>query len=382
MRLPLTLLLCFSLLLLLITGCEQAPRITPNGKVVKIGVIGSFTGADSRIGNNGLLGVHTYLEAYPLLTSGEKLEAVIRDDKSTPAGALQALKELAALNVAAVLLLSDTSVALSLVPVADTVGLPIMATLATHPDITKDNSTLIQLCFDDLFQSTVAALFTRDELLVDNVAVFSNPASQYSTYLAKSFIKQFQEVGGMITQHVELGDTPIDLKATLEHLQFTQTELLYIPITPEAVIAIAEKAKEIGWSPQMLASDGLHSQFLLNKEAGREPIEGILTTDVYIKTRLLTRVGQKATETFKTLYKDPGTTFTALAFEGTAILAQSMQRCTDPNDAKCILNTLTNGTVFEGLIDNLVISKDGKTTRPVFINSIHNNQQVFKVKVY
>ncbi len=64
---------------------------------------------------------------------------------------------------------------------------PITAVLAIHPDITKENDYVNQICFDNIFQGNVAVFFVRDDLLVERMAIFKTPDNSHSSNLAADF---------------------------------------------------------------------------------------------------------------------------------------------------------------------------------------------------
>jgi branched-chain amino acid transport system substrate-binding protein len=209
----------FFLGLILTTGCDRPEAIKASGVTIKVGVIGPFSGPDRALGDDGLRGIRTVMHMQPFLGNGDRVELVIEDDKNDPGLSVNALKKLTTKDkVSAILLLSSSASALAVNELADSYQVPVLVLLATHPDIAKDKAFVSQLIFDNTFQGSVAALFVRDELLIDTVAVFYNKESAYSTSLAYEFIRKFGAIGGEITANI---DIPIkadanDLKNIME----------------------------------------------------------------------------------------------------------------------------------------------------------------------
>lgn len=366
----------------LLWGCDSAPPpITPSGNSVKIAVIGSFSGGDSHIGESGLRGVKTALAIQPLLINGDKVELVILDDASSPSSIERIIKELVTEKIAAVLLLSRSEIALELAASIKALNLPVIATVATHPDLTRDNDLLIQLSFNDNAQGTVAAMFARDELLTERAAVFSQPASPHSTHLADTFIRTFKNTGGKLVAHTKLGDTPVDLPATLEWLKQQETDIIYWPVQSEALLTLAQTAQGIGWAAHSIGSDGLLSHFILSQKEHIDLIDGIMATDVYSSEIMVTETGKKAIATYNSLFDDEGTTFAALGIEGMTLLEKAMNTCPELTDSQCLQDTLRSGITFEGIMSTITITSDGKAVRPVYINGIQGGRLVFIAKV-
>jgi branched-chain amino acid transport system substrate-binding protein len=240
-------------------GCEQKPAIEPSGKTIKIGIIAPFSGSDHAKGKEGLKGMQVAMLLQPYLQNGDRIELVVEDNKDDPALTAKLLKKLVKeVKVSAIITFSSTSPVLAMAKVADEYSTPILATLATHPDITKHNGFVSQLCFDDDFQGTVAALFVRDDLLIDKVAVFSNPGSVYSSHLAAKFESKFKSIGGEITDTISLTEETGDLSKIIKNVRDNTPELLYLPISAKDLVRIIREVRKLDWKPEMMGSDGLN----------------------------------------------------------------------------------------------------------------------------
>ena len=146
------------LILFLVGACEQKPVVEPRGKTIKIGVIAPFSGSDVAKGKEGLNGVRAVTQMQPLLNNGDRIEIVTKDDRNDPKRSVMALHELAEKEkVSAVITLSGSGPVLSMARVADRYKVPILAGLATHPEVTQKSDYVSQVCFDNIFQGKVAA---------------------------------------------------------------------------------------------------------------------------------------------------------------------------------------------------------------------------------
>ena len=239
-------------------GCDQKPAIEPSGKTIKVGIIAPFSGSDHAKGKEGLIGMQTAMQLQPYLQNGNSIEFVAENDKDDPALTVKLLKKLVEKDkVSAIITFSSTSPVLAMAKVADEYRVPILAALATHPDTTKHNVFISQLCFDDDFQGTVAAVFVRDELLIDKVAVFSNPGSVYSSHLAAKFESKFKSIGGEITDTVSLTEETGDLSKVVKSVHNNTPELLYLPINVKDLVRIIREVQELGWNPKPLLANSL-----------------------------------------------------------------------------------------------------------------------------
>ncbi len=364
-------------------GCDPKPAIEPSGKTIKIGIIAPFSGPVLAYGTEGLKGVQVAMQLQPYLDNGDGIELVVEDDKNEPALTVRLLKKLVKeVKVSAIITFSSTSPVLAMAKVADDYKTPVLAAVATHPDITKDNGFISQLVFDDNFQGIVAALFVRDDLLIDTVAVFNNPTSVYSSHLAAEFERKFKSIGGEITDTISLTEETADLSKVIKGVYDHTPELLYLPISVKDVIRVIREVRKLDWTPKMMGGDGLISTMLGQHKVDIDLVDGMLATDSFAHGMPLTPFGKRARDRYLDKYEETRTAYAALGAEGYAILLNAMNRCSDPADRGCINRQIRSTTNFQGIIGNITIGPNGKSQRALIINSIQNGRSKFLFKVY
>jgi branched-chain amino acid transport system substrate-binding protein len=362
-----------------LVACEQKAAIEPSGKTVKIGIIAPFSGSRDSAGKEGLKGMETAMQLQPYLQNGNRIQLVAEDDQNDPALSVRLFRKLAEKDkVAAIITFSSSNPVLAMAKVADDYQTPILAALATNPAITDGNGFISQLCFDDDFQGTVAALFVRDELLIDKVAVFSDPDNSYSRYLAAKFASKFKSIGGEITDRIYLTEKTGEVFNIVESVRAKAPELIYLPLFADNVLRIIREVRKLGWEPRMMGSDGLISRMLASHKEELDLVEGMLATDVFAHGMPLTPLGKKLSET----HKGRSTHFAGLGAEAYVLLLNAMNQCSDPQDRQCINHQLRSTINFTGIGGKISIGPDGKAHRPLCIDSIQNGLSKFIVKVY
>jgi branched-chain amino acid transport system substrate-binding protein len=364
-------------------GCDQKPAIEPSGKTIKVGIIAPLSGPEHTYGEEGIKGLEIAMLLQPYLQNGDRIELIVADDKNEQALTVKLLEKLVVEDkVSAIIAFSSSSPVLAMAKVADEYKTPILAAFATHPDITKHNGFISQLGFDDNFQGIVAALFVRDDLLVDTVAVFRNSDSAYSKHLASEFEAKFKSIGGEITDSISLDENSDDLSKILTSVHAKTPELIYLPISATDVIRIIKEVSKLHWEPKMMGSDGLVATMLAQHKKEIDLLDGMLTTDFFAYSMPLTPFGEKARDKYNETSSDTPTDYVALGAEGYALLRSAMNRCNDPADRECINHQIRSTTNFEGIIGNITIGPNGKAQRPLCINSIQNGRSKFLFKVY
>ena len=364
-------------------GCDQKPAIEPSGKIIKIGIIGPFSGPVLAYGTEGLKGMETAKQLQPYLQNGDRIELVAEDDKNDPALTVEQLEKLVEKDrVSAIVTFSSSKPVLAMAKIVDKYKTPILAAFATHPDVTKDNGFISQLGFDDDFQGIVAALFVRDDLLIDTVAVFNNPTSFYSSHLAAEFERKFKSIGGEITDTISLAESTSDLPEVIKGVYDHQPELLYLPISVKDVVRVVREVRKLNWKPEMMGADGLISTMLAQHKEDIDLVDGMLATDFFAHGMPLTPFGNIARKKYQERYKETRTSYAALGAEGYAILLDAINRCSDPADRDCINRQIRSTNNFTGIIGSITIGSNGKAKRPLCINSIQGGRSKFIFKVY
>ena len=323
--------------------------------------------------------METARQLQPYLQNGDRIEWVVEDDGNDPALTIQALEKLAEKDkVAAIITFSSSNSVLAMAKVADDYQTPLLAALATNPAVTRGNGFISQLCFDDDFQGTVAALFVRDELLIDKVAVFSDPDNSYSMYLAAKFESKFKSIGGEITDRIYFTEKAGDWFKIIESVHAKTPELFYLPLFANDVLRIIREVRKLDWEPKMMGSDGLISNMLATHKAELDLVEGMMAIDVFAHGMPLTPFGKRVVEK----HKGPRTLFAAVGAEAYALLCDTLNRCSDLQDRQCINHQLRSTNNFTGITGKISIGPDGKAHRPLCIDSIQNGLSKFIVKVY
>ena len=365
-----------------IVGCDRDRAIEPSGKTVKIGVIAPLSGLDEDIGKSGLEGIEVALSVQPYLGNGDKIELVVEDDKSLPDETVDAFDRLQKQDVVGVLLLSRSGSALHMLKKSRWMKTPVVMTIATHPQLMDYSPYVTQLSFDDAFQGSVAAMFMRDELLLERALVVSSSEDAHSTFLAEKFIAQFESTHGVVVEHLVLSGPDILLHNPLKSAKSRRVQLIYAPIQAESILSISKILQELSWEPVVMTSDGLLSEMLLNHKDELPMIDGMLATDMYSSMLVKTQFGEDVEDAFYAQKRKRGSTFTILGSEGVVVLMNALSMAAPPYDAKEVQDSLGKIRNFEGFSGTLSIGEDGKAIRPVYVNVIKGDKLELVVKVY
>jgi len=372
--------------LLFFVSCGKGPdkkQPVPSGKKIRIGVIGPMTGPDKSKGKHGLRGIKTAMSLYPLLSNGDAIELVVKDDKDDPELSVKALKDLVEKDkVSSILVLSSSHPTLCIDDEADDYKTPILALIASHPDISEKTHYVHQLCFDNEFQGKIAALYARDELLVTHAAVLVNQYNPHSKSLGEIFTDKFKKTGGTISETIRIVPDMGNLTYKLKELQKSNTELLYMPVNPEDFLNISKILKELNWNVPRMGSDGLLSTVFTRYRPDLHVLEGVVGIDFYSANVPLTDHGEDFIKEYRKLYRTQANTYTIAGMEGYAILFNALNKCKYVDDKSEINQKIGETVDFEGAMARITIQPNGKAIRPLFVNTVKKGKLIFLVKVY
>lgn len=377
--------ICLLTLLLSSCGKQASPAITPKtgGGKVTIGVIAPLSGISETQGRHGLKGIKTAMHLQPALFNCDAVELLVEDDGDNPEMTVKAFRKLVEQDhVSGILVLSSSQAVLKINEIADRLKTPVLALIASHPDIAKNTKYLNQLCFDNEFQGKVASLFARDELLVRRAAVFVDNTNPHSKSLAEIFTKKFIETGGEVIVTFPIDSEMEHLDDTIKYMKGKEIELLYMPINAQDFIQVSKALQKVGWNPVRMGSDGLLSDVFARHHKDLQLLEGMVGIDFYAANVPMTDNGKLFLNAYTKLFNSQGLTYTVAGLEGYAIMFNAINRCNDYSNQDEINEKLRETVDFEGFICKITIDKNGKAQRPLFVNTIQDGKLKFLVKVY
>ncbi len=366
----------------LLVGCGREDGPAPSGRTVLVGVIAPDYGEASFKGRRGAFGMEQSLRRQGLLDDGARVVLrvqSVRDEADAGVAALEQLAQEPELMAVVSFLNSDAMLAVA--PVAERLGVPVLLASATNHELIRGRAYVSQLIFDDRLQAEVSALYIRDELLFDRVAVFADPDNSYSRFLSAEFTRKFTDVGGTVLAMVEQGARGIDYATELESLRSQGPQLLYITLGANAVEAIVKELKAMAWQPQILVREGVLARLLARGPRPRSQFDGIIGTDVYMDDLPVSPAGRN----YRSLEREVGEsldTYSVLGYESMLVLTAAMNRCAGQGlDRRCVAASVRNNRDLQGVVGPIAIDDSGHALRPVVVNTIQKGRLVYLVRV-
>jgi branched-chain amino acid transport system substrate-binding protein len=359
-------------------GTGAAPRVA--GDVIKIGEIGSMTGAEATFGistHNGIeLAVNQANAAGGV--KGKKVQIISMDDQGKPEEAATAATKLITQDqVIALLGEVASSRSMAMGPIAQNNGVPMITPSSTNPKVTEQGDYIFRVCFIDPFQGLVMAKFAKENLKVSKVAVLRDVKNDYSVGLADFFTDTFKKMGGeiLIDQSYSAGD--IDFKSQLTAIRAKNPEAIFVPGYYGDVGLIARQAKELGIKAPLMGGDGWDSPKLT--EIGGDAINGGYFSNHY-SNEDQSPVVQNFIKEYKAAYGVLPDGLSAAGYDAAKILMDAMGRATELS-TKAIRDAIAATKDYQGVTGKISINTKRDADKSAVVLKVDKGAYKFQTRI-
>jgi branched-chain amino acid transport system substrate-binding protein len=365
-----------------VAGCGGS---SGGADVIKIGQAVALTGDSSMWGQSEKNAIEMEIAKINAKGGvlGKKLQLVAYDTRADATEAVNVTKRLVGDKVVAIIGPGQSGVAIAMTSVTEPAKVPFIATTATNPKVTMDDKTgkvrayAFRTCFIDPFQGTVAAQFAVKDLKAKTAAVIYDVGSDYSAWLGKYFIEEFQKQGGKILANEAFRSGELDFRAILGKVKGSNPDVLFIPTMQKEAALVMKQAADLGIKAKFLGGDGWGSPDLVT--LGGSAVEGSYFVN-------LASLDDPDIQTFIKEYKekyksDPIMPNPVMAIDGLYAVIDAIQKTNSTDPAK-IAEQLAKTKDLQVLSGKLTI--DPKThdplNKPAVIQEVKGGKFIFKAK--
>ncbi|HEX5099502.1 MAG TPA: ABC transporter substrate-binding protein [Polyangiaceae bacterium] len=359
-------------------GGSTAPAAERTGLV--IGHYASLTGNTAHFGQDTDKAVRLAVEEVNAAGGvlGKPVKVTTLDDRGDSAEAASAVTRL--LDVEHVnALIGEVASSLSLAGgrVAQRRGIPMVSPSSTNPKVTQVGDFIFRVCFIDPFQGKVMAVFAKDTLKLDNVAILKDVKNDYSIGLADTFKASFVAGGGKIAveQSYSAGDT--DFSAQVTAVKATKAQAIYVPGYYSEVGAIARTAQRLGVKIPLLGGDGWDAPELF--KIGGDALEGSYFSNHFAPEGASPR-GKAFIEAFKKKYGEEPTGLGMLGYDAAAVLFDATKRA-GTTEPKALRDALAGTKDFDGVSGKITIDKDRNAEKSAVVIKITGGKGKYETTI-
>lgn len=339
-------------------------------ETIDIAAIYALTGAAAETNAHALRGVGYAVDEINKEGGilGRKINLLVLDNQSTPIGSTLAAKEAVKANVVAIVGPDWSSHSIAVARVAQEVGIPMISSLSTNPEVTKIGDYIFRICFTDDFQGKIIARFARQDLDATTVVIFVDVTSHYSLKLAEIFRANFEQWGGKVLLELEYKLKQQQFDEEVKKAVKADADVIFIPGHDESGL-IAKKAQDVGTSSVFLGGDGWGNAAFFRK-GGTKLKRGYYSThwSVYLDSDQ-SRSFVKKYNIHSRSYDDN----TALGYDATMLLAEAITRSAS-TDKKKIRDAIANTSSFKGITGTISFNENGDPVKSAVFMEIRNGK--------
>jgi len=339
---------------------------------INIGVFLPMTGNVSAFGRMEWSGIQTAQRMVSHVL-GREVKLFLEDTQSDQGEAANAVERLISeRRVVSVIGGAISANALAGGVIAEKNMVPLISPSATNPFVTRAKKYVFRACFDDNFQSQVAARQARLAMRASTAAIIVDIAqADYSVGLANLFLKAFVDMGGkvLVTAYIQTGDR--DFRSQLAEVLSVKPDIIYLPNYYTEDALLVKQARDLGIKAPILMADGAQVPELI--EIGGKAVEGVYLTAHFNSEAVTTQLGRDFADNFKKEYNKEADAFGALGADAYFILIDAIQRAestTGPRLRAALVDTKN----FAGVTGPIKIGEEGNTVKSLMINRVENGK--------
>lgn len=373
------LVLAAMLLLIPLSACNQEDENT-----ILIGGLAPLTGDVAVYGiavrNAAALAFEEINEKGGIL--GKQIKYQCEDEKGDPTEAVNAFNKLMN-NENIVAFLGDvtTKPTLAVAPLAAEEGIPMITPTATHVDVTKAGDNIFRSCFIDPFQGSMMAVFAKENLNVQKVAIIYNTSDDYSDGLHESFKEKAEELGMEVVAIKGYSKDATDFNAELTAIQAEDPDAIYVPDYYGTDALIATQARALGFYKPLLGCDGWDGVLDVLAEEKYSVVNNVYFTNHYFVGDTDEKV-KAFVANYEKKYGVKPNALAALAYDAAYILANAIEAAGSTDWAA--INEELAKTNYAGVSGNISYGDGtyvGDPTKDVTVIKIDNGEYNFYTRV-
>ena len=266
--------------------------------------------------------------------------------------------------------------AIPIARVAEERGALFIATTATHPLVTMDDTgttrpTVFRAAFAYPYQGRAAARLALDRLNARRAAVLINPADDFVRSLADEFVATFVAGGGQVVGTGTYASRDADFDATVAEVARAKPDVLYVPDAYPVANRVGDVVRAQGLRLTLIGCDLWDSGALDLNALG-----GDYFTLHYSRETPDPRAGAWAKRYLSAFALEPDT-LAALGYDAADLLASAMARAGEgslaPNDVARTLEAME----FEGVTGRWRFDRQHNPVKPVVVVQVKDGGVVF-----
>lgn len=311
-----------------------------------------------------------------ILVNGERrpIRLFVEDSGGVPEVAVsKAMGLISRHRVVAILGPTISRDAIAVSKVAEERQVPMLATMATHPEVTADKRYAFRMIFTDALQAQLLAEITFNDFGLRRTALVIEAGRVYSLNFGRLFTQAYTRLGGEIVAEVSVISEQEQYDSQAIELFAADPEAILLPITPNLLEPLFVAIGHADLRSKILGTDAWG--------AGDFPPDPSRLdshyTDVWLPT-MTDSASVNFVESYQKRYGLTANNAAALAYDATRLLARVIEeKGADPESIRQGLATTEN---FHGVAGTVRFSGHGDPWRSTVLIRVDKDGQRHIVK--
>ena len=368
----------------ILSGCGSSSGSGAGSDVIKVGLMGPYTGDVAQYGLAVRAGAELYVSKFNDEggANGKKIELDAQDEKGNATEAKNVYNKMVEDGVVGIIgdVTSAPSVAIAQASVAD--NMPLVSASATTADFITYGPNAFRACITDPYQGKLLADFAA-ERGYKTVGTIYNSGGAYEKGVNDAFVEKAQANGITVTTQQGFADGDVDFKGQLTTIIATNPDAILSPNYYKDDGNIVTQARQLGYKGPILGADGWSNIVGGDEEyASASDLEGCFYDCSFVAENPDEKV-RKFISDFKVAHngETPGN-FSALGYDAAMVLCQAIKTVEADGKAKAgteeykqaIIDAINAGSV-EGVTGTIRYEGSGDPVKPTLIITFEGGSQ-------
>ena len=336
-------------------------------KNVTIGVILPLSGSLAKFGKESKKGLELAYLQKNILSNGDSVKLLIRNDRSDKADARDIAKKIINEKKASAIIgeISSTN-SLAIANIANYAKTPTITPAATNIKVTWGKKYITRACISDPYQGSVMARWAIKHNLKTAVLITS-VNEEFSKDVSKVFKTMYRIYGGQIVRTVIIDSKEKDFSSQIQSIKESPSDVIVFTNYYPEVAKMVNLIKQEGIKSVLLGTDAVnYPEFI---DLAKDASEGFTAIGHFSSSSAKTQEAKDFIESFYRKYKEKPTYMAALSADAYNMLIDAIESCIDSGKGSankaCINSNLRDLKDFSAITGIISIDNGGNAIKPV-----------------
>ncbi|MBR2508868.1 MAG: ABC transporter substrate-binding protein [Lentisphaeria bacterium] len=373
------------LLSMLLVSC-RIPNQNEAFHQIRIGVILPLSGNERVQGKAALDGMELAVRECNIRggIDKRKVQLCIYNSSGNPGKAAQIAREaIEKDNIVAIIGAYSSNEAVQIKLVAEELGVPYVANMATHESLTKDAKYTFQSTLSDEIQGAALAYYIafKRRFLKPAVMINTDPALIYPRDLGRKTAQAWADFSGREPLLMTYSAGQKSFAQQIQKCIYEDVDVIVLPSYPECAKRFILEARKLNYKGAFAGSDSYEHPLLLN--AAEELGDCFFSTPYYVRNK--SEENQEFVALMQKNYKRLPSAAEAMGYDGINFLLKGLRNAYTPDEIAANLDKMrsfysVSGTVeYHSIMDSMlhpvfIMAAPGKKIPPVLQWTVDSTQ--------